>query len=159
MNLIADWLKVWDNIPELCKYNLSCVGAADEHHMGFPNWKSHLEEISQQRINITNICNIKHNEPESLSSFINEHRKEISEINNSNFKVYIYSQHWWRRGTDIQIFEITINNKIISTDLIFPHTDTNNDEWKWADYISLFIINPKIIDTREEDDWISDCCN
>lgn len=114
-NVMFDWISNYDSFNECPRYSLNSIGHADECHSCNSSWRTHLNEKSKHRINISSFININEsNRLENLS-------KLLSQI---GLQIEIYTQQYWRRGTDIATFPYSMFDTSIK-----------------YDYIQIFIVN------------------
>jgi len=138
-DVFIEWLRDYKELEDTCTFRLDSIGYCDEKNILHPQFKKHLYEKSKQRLNITKACCVKTDSPQSLEKMINEYPYIFDFFEFLGFDIHVYMQTFWRRGRDINIENIK-----------------NKDEWINANYISVFLINPDIPDTCNEETRLGD---
>lgn len=118
------WLNSYSNISDNSEYELESIGYADECHKRNRHFKKHLHEITKERINVTDACNIN-DSCKMVNKFIQINRHIFDFLIEIGFNIKFHARYFWRRGTDIKILEIN---------------DLCNSGG--PDSINIFVINP-----------------
>lgn len=127
----------YKNLP-LPKYALGSIGYADECHKRNRHFVTHLNEISQRRINITKSLYFDINDRDSAYKMINENLGAFKFLIEMGFDVVFHCRKFWRRGTDVKVKKLKINEDGYKKNL-------------WGEKFNVFIVNPNVEDGHEDE--------
>lgn len=125
--IFIEWIKQYQKLPFNCKYKLNSIAYADEFHRKNDEWTHHINEWSQNRLNITDACCIQSSN--DLRQLYLDCKPMFLFMHELGFKLCLHQQYYWRKGTDIKI--------------------TINKFHENCDYLSLLMV-PKNFDYEKE---------